>query len=80
MMLDMEEDRDRYPGYDIVLKQRGHGRWKWSVCGPGGETVLSGSECSRAAARYRAERALFLLLCASALQAKSSEGRPSDRL
>lgn len=80
MMLDMEEDRDRYAGYDIVLKQRGRGRWKWSVCGTGGEIVISGSEFSRAGARYKAERALFLLLCASASQAKSSEGRPSHRL
>ena len=27
---------------------------------------MCGSECSRAGARYKAERALFLLLCASA--------------
>jgi hypothetical protein len=27
---------------------------------------MSGSECSRAGARYKAERALFLLLCAGA--------------
>lgn len=80
MKLGIEEDRDRYPGYDIVLKQRGRGRWKWAVCRPGGEAVMSASECSRAGARYKAERALFLLLCTSASQAKSSEGRPSDRL
>jgi len=64
--MNFETDEDRYAAYDIVLKQRGRGRWKWAVCGADGEAVMSGSECSRATARYKAERALFLLLCASA--------------
>lgn len=65
MKLDIEEDR--YPGYDIVLKPRGRGRW--NVCGPEGGAVMAGSECSRAGARYKAGRALFMLLCASASRA-----------
>ena len=71
MKLDMEEDH--YPGYDIVLKQRGRGRWKWAVCRPGGEAVMCGSECSRAGARYKAGQALFMLLCASASRAISAD-------
>ena len=70
MKLDIEEDR--YPGYDIVVKQRGRGRWKWAICRTGGEAVICGSECSRAGARYKAGQALFMLLCASASRAMST--------
>ena len=57
---------DRFTAFDIVLKRRGRSRWKWSVRTTDGHTVMCGSECSRGGARYKAERALFLLLCASA--------------
>ena len=46
-----------HPSYDIVLKPRGRGRWKWVVRGADGDILMSGSECSRAAAdgpRYKA--------------------------
>ncbi|WP_194482989.1 hypothetical protein [Bradyrhizobium arachidis] len=68
---------ENYAGFDVVLKRRGRGRWKWAVCAAGGDVVMSGTECSRAAARYKAERALFLLLCASASRVLSvgEEGR-----
>jgi Protein of unknown function (DUF3606) len=78
-------DEDRFTAFDIVLKRRGRGRWKRFVCAAGGEAVMCGSERSRAGARYKAERALFLLLCASASRlpqlppseaaASGSEGR-----
>jgi len=74
--MNFEGDDDCYTGYDIALKQRGRGRWKWAVRGVGGGAVMFGSECSRAAARYKAERALFLLLCAHASQASSVCRRP----
>jgi hypothetical protein len=57
---------DRFAAFDIMLKRRGRGRWKWSVRTVDGHAVMSGSECSRGGARYKAERALFLLLCSSA--------------
>ena len=57
---------DRFAAFDIVLTQRGRGRWKWSVRGSNGCALMCGSERSRSEARYKAERALFLLLCASA--------------
>jgi hypothetical protein len=57
---------DRFAAFDIVLKRRGRSRWKWSVCTTDGQTVMCGSERSRGGARYKAERALFLLLWASA--------------
>lgn len=59
-------DDDGFAPFDILLKRRARGRWKWCVCAAGGKVLMSGSECSRAGARYKAERALFLLLCASA--------------
>ena len=36
---------------------------------------MSGSECSRAGARYKAERALFFLLCAGASRAVAAGER-----
>jgi hypothetical protein len=56
------DGEDRFAGFDVVLKRRGRSRWRWAVCTAAGEVVMSGSECSRAGARYKAERALFLLL------------------
>lgn len=66
-------DEDGFFGYDIALRRRGLGRRKWVVVAAGGEVVASGSECSRAAARYKAERALFSLLCATASQTHSGD-------
>lgn len=57
---------DRFAAFDIVLKRRGRSRWKWSVSTTDGHSLIRGSECSHNAARYKAQRALFLLLCASA--------------
>lgn len=57
---------DRFAAFDVVLKRRGRGRWKWSVSPSDGHSLMRGSERSRNAARYKAQRALFLLLCASA--------------
>jgi hypothetical protein len=41
---------------------------------------MCGSECSRGGARYEAERALFLLLCASASRFPKLPLEPSDRV
>jgi hypothetical protein len=57
---------DRFPAFDIVPKQRGCGRWKWFVRTIERDALMCGSEVSRGGARYKAERALFLLLCATA--------------
>ena len=69
---------DRFAAFDIALKRRGRSRWKWSVRTTDGHVVMSGSECSRGGARYKAERALFLLLCASASRFPKSPTEPSD--
>lgn len=58
---------ERFAAFDIALKRRGRGRWKWYVRTTDGQTVMCGSEYSRGGARYKAQRALFLLLRAGAL-------------
>ena len=69
---------ERFAAFDIVLKRRGRSRWKWSVRTTDGHVVMCGTECSRAGARYKAERALFLLLCASASRLPELPLEPSD--
>lgn len=69
---------DGFAAFDIVLRQRGRGRWKWSVRSTDGHPVMCGSECSRDGARYKAQRALFLLLCASASCIYKQPLKPTD--
>jgi hypothetical protein len=52
---------DQFEIFDIALERRGR-RWIWRVCTCEEGIVMSGREDSRAAARYKAARALFLLL------------------
>ncbi len=52
---------DRFPIFDVVLEQRRR-RWVWSVRTTGGTLVMTGSRSSQSAARYEANRALFLML------------------
>lgn len=52
------------PVFEALLKKRGR-VWRWSVCTAEGHVVMQGTESRRASARYKANRALFLmLLCA----------------
>jgi hypothetical protein len=73
-----QKDNDRFANFDFLLKRRGRGRWKWSVYPAGGEAVLSGSECTRAGARYKAARALFTLLCAGASRLSELSATETD--
>lgn len=52
---------DRFPIFDVVLEQRRR-TWIWSVRTTEGTLVMTGSRSSRSAARYEADRALFLML------------------
>lgn len=74
-----QKDNDQFANFDLLLKRRGRGRWKWSVSAASGEPVISGSECTRAGARYKAERALFLLMCASASRRQSTDDPARDQ-
>ena len=55
--------QDQFQVFDVVLKQRGRS-WRWCVCTTEQKAVIQGSEASRRAAKYKADRALFQLLCA----------------
>jgi len=52
---------DQLPVFELALKKRGR-TWRWHVCTSEGAVVMQGSEASRPAAKYKAHRALFLLL------------------
>jgi hypothetical protein len=48
--------------FEVTLRKRGRTRWEWRVCDSTGREIMQGREASRPAARYKGERALFLLL------------------
>jgi hypothetical protein len=50
--------------FDMVIKNTGPDRWEWEVCKLSGKPLIFGYETTQRAARYHAERALFLLLLA----------------
>ena len=60
----------RFPIFEMVLKKRGR-KWRWCVCTTEGKAVMLGSEGSRAAARYEANSALFLLLLTSPYRSRA---------
>lgn len=63
---------DRFPIFEVVLEQRRR-RWVWSVRTTGGTLVMTGSRSSRSAARYEADRALFLMLLSAPYHSRLSE-------
>ena|ERR1700722_4824054 len=52
---------DQFQIFEVVLKQRRR-KWLWSVSTTDGDALIEGLESSRPAAKYNANRALFLLL------------------
>jgi hypothetical protein len=52
---------DQFTVYDTNVSRRGRA-WKWFVSTTEGKILMRGSESSRPAARYQANRAIFLLL------------------
>jgi hypothetical protein len=63
--------------FEAILKKRGRA-WRWCVCTVEGSVVMQGSESSRPAARYSANRALFLLLLTSPYRLKQPSAVPSS--
>jgi len=53
---------DNLPTFELFLKRCGRRTWRWRVCTTEGRLVMHGSENSRPAAKYAAERALFQML------------------
>jgi hypothetical protein len=52
---------DPFQIFEVVLKKRRR-KWLWRVSTSDGDAVIEGSESDRPAAKYNANRALFLLL------------------
>jgi hypothetical protein len=52
--------------FEVVITKRKPMKWEWQVCNRDGITVMRGWEHTRHAAKYRGDRALFLLLAAAA--------------
>jgi hypothetical protein len=50
--------------FDVVVIERSPIRWEWQVCDRTGRALMRGWENTRRAAKYRGDRALFLLLAA----------------
>ena len=55
---------DQFPVFDTNVSRRGRA-WRWFVSTTEGKILMRGSEGSRPAARYQANRAIFLLLLAA---------------
>jgi hypothetical protein len=64
---------DRFPTFEMVLKKRGR-KWTWCVRSTEGVVIMQGSEASRAAAKYQADRALFLLLLTAPYRLRRPSG------
>jgi hypothetical protein len=52
---------DQFQIFEVALEKRRR-RWLWRVFTTDGDAIIEGSESSRPAAKYNANRALFLLL------------------
>ena len=78
----LDRDVDQFPVFELVLKRRSR-IWRWSVWTSEGAVVMEGSESSRPAAKYKAARALFLLLLSAPYQSirmsRADDVRPHRR-
>jgi hypothetical protein len=67
----MIEMPNQFPVFEPLLKKRGRRVWRWCVCTTEGQVVMHGTESSRPAAKYKADRALFLMLLCAPYQSAS---------
>jgi len=51
--------------FEVVIFKRSTTRWEWQLCDRKGNAIMRGREHTRPAAKYRGDRALFLLLAAA---------------
>ncbi|TWA93881.1 hypothetical protein FBZ96_109332 [Bradyrhizobium stylosanthis] len=64
--------RPEFPIFEMSLARQRRGKWTWSVSIVQGTVVMRGRESSRPAAKYRAERALFMLLLTAPYRSRLS--------
>jgi hypothetical protein len=63
---------DQFQVFEVVLKKRRR-RWLWRLSTTNGHAVIEGSESSRPAAKYSANRALFMLLLSAPYRTNSAQ-------
>jgi hypothetical protein len=63
---------EQLPLFEIRLRKRGRA-CRWYLCTTDGHSIMQGSERSRAAARYQAYRALFLMLASACRPIRSCD-------
>jgi hypothetical protein len=51
--------------FELIIIKHGQTKWEWQVCDRNGSVRKQGFESIRRLAKYRGERALFLLLAAA---------------
>jgi len=51
--------------FEVLIIERSPSRWEWRVCDRHGTTIMNGFENTRPAAKYKGDRALFILLASS---------------
>lgn len=61
------KEHDDLPVFDLQIRKVARS-WEWSVHGPAGDAMMRGRKTRRAAARYEAARALFLMLLSAQLR------------
>jgi hypothetical protein len=69
---------DQFPVFEPLLKKRGR-VWSWFVCTTDGQVVMYGTESRRPAAKYKADRALFLMLLCAPYQSTRLSDRGGTR-
>lgn len=63
-----------FPVFEVFVKKRGRA-WKWSLCKTEGQVLMFGVEGTRPAARYKADRALLLMLLCAPYHLRRPGGR-----
>jgi hypothetical protein len=64
----------QFPVFETLLKKRRR-IWRWFLCTTEGRIVMHGTESSRPAAKYKADRALLLMLLCAPYQSARLNGR-----
>src|SRR5260370_12847993 len=64
---------------EVLITELSPSKWEWRVCDRYGTTIMGGFESSRPAAKYRGNRALFLLLASGCDREPYRRGQSRDR-
>jgi hypothetical protein len=73
--------RDQFQIFGAFFeKRRRRGAWRWKVCTAEGDVIVRGSDMSRHAAQYNANRALFQLLLTAPYHSKTCNANDSSGL